>query len=489
VDPRLRNTLVLITAAFLAVVLGWQLAQGIYAWAALASLGAVAAILVFFTKTSTDVTLLSLLIVGYIVGNRGFAQLTPAPGLIFLPAEACLVVTVGWLLIQCAFARELPFQRDALNWAVLAWLVAGTVRVVFDVPTYGISAARDYATIYYAAFFFLAQHMSRKAAARKHLTNAFIFAALALLPMYVLFQFFPMFFLEQLVVSGIPLIYYKGDLAVTFLAVSSLLIFHWAKGPNRYWAWPLSAGMFLYVLSGENRASLLGLVLASVLLLSARHWRFPLLQGAVAASALIVAVALATLFDNAWSKGKLEGLNDRLQSIVDVRSTGNYQSVESSNKGDNNRFRFVWWSNVVSETWRTNPVFGLGFGADLARGFVQEYYPDATEEFSTRSPHNIFVTTFGRMGFVGLAIWSVFCAVLLRKTRIVLRRSKNPMLWSLWCSVWVILISACFGVVLEGPMGAVIFWTALGLANAAAKEPSELATEMDAADTQIAVIA
>ena len=27
------------------------------------------------------------------------------------------------------------------------------------------------------------------------------------------------------------------------------------------------------------------------------------------------------------------------------------------------------------------------------------------------------------------------------------------------------LVSACFGVVLEGPMGAVIFWTLLGIAN------------------------
>jgi len=35
-----------------------------------------------------------------------------------------------------------------------------------------------------------------------------------------------------------------------------------------------------------------------------------------------------------------------------------------------------------------------------------------------------------------------------------------------WCAAWVILVSACFGAVLEGPMGAVIFWSALGLAAA-----------------------
>jgi hypothetical protein len=35
-----------------------------------------------------------------------------------------------------------------------------------------------------------------------------------------------------------------------------------------------------------------------------------------------------------------------------------------------------------------------------------------------------------------------------------------------WCAAWVLLICAAFGVVLEGPMGAVVFWTILGLANA-----------------------
>jgi hypothetical protein len=43
-------------------------------------------------------------------------------------------------------------------------------------------------------------------------------------------------------------------------------------------------------------------------------------------------------------------------------------------------------------------------------------------------------------------------------------QGESPALFSM---CWVILVSACFGVVLEGPMGAVVFWTLLGLANAA----------------------
>jgi hypothetical protein len=44
-----------------------------------------------------------------------------------------------------------------------------------------------------------------------------------------------------------------------------------------------------------------------------------------------------------------------------------------------------------------------------------------------------------------------------------------------WFSVaWVIFISALFGVVLEGPMGAVVFWISLGMGNAKRREWDEL---------------
>jgi hypothetical protein len=51
-------------------------------------------------------------------------------------------------------------------------------------------------------------------------------------------------------------------------------------------------------------------------------------------------------------------------------------------------------------------------------------------------------------------------------------RSTDAGTAGLWCAAWVILVSACFGVVLEGPMGAVVFWTILGLASAAEDGPA-----------------
>lgn len=482
VDPRLRTTLVGTIAVVLAIYLGAQVAQGFLFWPAVCGTIILASVLVRLTGLAADTIFLGLVLIGYIVGNRGFAQLMPAPGVPLLPAEAALLLGCSWRLIQWAFQRELPFRRDTLNWTVLALMVAGTVRAGFDVPRFGFNAVRDYATIYYASFFFLVQHMASRPEARRYLIGCLVAAIVILCPVYTLYQLFEPFFLRQLVVAGTPLVFYKGDLVAIHFAVGSLLLFHWARGGQRYWAWPISGAVVLFLLAYDSRAALLGATVGGGLLLLAGRWRYPAANGAVAACALLAVLVLSVVFGNTWAERKIDALTERAASFVDVGGARRYASEDSRAKGDNNRFRLVWWRNVIEETTQTNPVFGLGFGADLARGFVQEYFPETGEEFSTRSPHNIFVTYYGRMGAVGVALWGAFCVVFFLRTWHCLRRTADPVTWSLWCGGWVILVSGCFGVVLEGPMGAVIFWTLLGLANSTPEPadqaaPAEIAAE------------
>lgn len=474
--PRLRTILATIAACCLAIFLGSEIAQGNYLWPALAGMVCGAAIMIRFTGLPADTIVLGLVLIGYMVGNRGFAQLTPTSGVPLLPAEVAILAGCSWRLIHCALRRTVPFRADALNWAVLALLTLGTVRVAFDVSRHGFNALRDYATIYYCVFFFLAQTMAENAASRRYLVGCLLTGIVLLGPVFGLFQLFERFFLTHLVVAGTPLIYYKGDLVATHLAAGSLVLFHWARGRQRSWAWPLSGAIVVFLLAYDSRAALLGSLLASGLLLAARRRAYPAMQGAIVVAGVLAIGVAAAVFDNDWAGRKLETLVDRAGSFVDVSGRHRYQSEDSYYKGDNNRFRLVWWRNVVEETSQSNPVFGLGFGADLARGFVQEYYPDQQEEFNTRSPHNIFVTVYGRMGAVGLAAWLWFCAVLLFRTWRSLRHDREPVTWSLWCGAWVVLVSATFGVVLEGPMGAVIFWSLLGLANTSPgeKEPPDV---------------
>ena len=48
-----------------------------------------------------------------------------------------------------------------LNLALLLWMGYGTVRLMFGLRGHGFAAIRDYALVYYGAFFFLTQHVAR----------------------------------------------------------------------------------------------------------------------------------------------------------------------------------------------------------------------------------------------------------------------------------------------------------------------------------------
>jgi O-antigen ligase len=224
--------------------------------------------------------------------------------------------------------------------------------------------------------------------------------------------------------------------------------------------------MFLTVLAGDSRASLAGGAVATVWLLLTRRWTFPALQAGVAALALAGLVTTAYLGTSPAAEARLQALSDRAASFADLRHTHTYLNADDTYKADNNRFRLVWWRTVAEETLSQGPVCGLGFGYDLAKGFLQAYDPEIGEDFTVRSPHSIVMSAFGRMGGIGLAAFvAIVGAMVFQTWRALHAPSTDPATVGLWCASWVILTSACFGVVLEGPMGAVVFWSILGLAN------------------------
>ncbi len=475
----LRARLIAAGALVVAVWLAWELATGSYTWPALVAAGAATAAVVYLLEVSLDRLVIGVLLFGYLVGNRGFAQIMPSPQLPLLPAEIGLVVAGGWMLVHSALQRMLPLRRDLLNAVIVAWLVIGTVRVAFDVRPHGFVALRDYAMVYYAGFFFIAQHAA-VGDARGFLRGVLLAAAVAQPVAAVLVEAFPDFFLSTLVLRGVPLIYFKGDLALTFTAASAFLLFLLPRGAHRFWAWPVATAELLYVVGGDNRASMLGALTGLAWLMFSRARRLVAVQAAVLAAALFVLSAAALLTEQRWARQKFEGLMERVGSLVDFTGQRVYSHDESGAKGDNNRFRTVWWRTVAADTLEQNPLFGLGFGHDLAASFLREYNPDMAEDFTARSPHSIVVSAFGRMGAVGLACLLVLFVVLAVRTWRVFRDpGAEEARLGLWAAAWVILVSACFGVVLEGPMGAVVFWSLLGLACARSAAPPVPGTTRD----------
>lgn len=472
----LRARLIVIGAIVLGVLLAWQLAHGHASLPAAAIGVAAGGLLVRYSGLPLSAILLGIALFGYFVGNRGFAQVMAIPGLPLLPAELVLLAGGFRLIMHGALTQRLPVRRDALNLVIGIWILVGTARLLFDIRDYRFMALRDYAMVYYAVFFFLGQHLVEEARTRAFLLCALLAAAAVQPFAAILFEAHPEWFLDALVFNGVPLIYFKGDLALVCIGISALLIALATKPGHARWLWPVATGWLLFTVSGANRASMLGACGALAVLAVSRAQRarrFVVLQGGAILAALMLVMAIAAFTDNTWAERRLEGIAERARSLTDLTGQERYVSEESYMKGDNNLFRWLWWRSVVDETVALNPMFGLGFGYDLSRGFLQVYNPAMLpDDFAARSPHSILVTTFGRMGIVGvlvfLGVMAVTGVTTVRTIRAVDVTSTEI---ALWASAWLILISACFGVVLEGPMGAVVFWTLLGMANGGWREP------------------
>jgi hypothetical protein len=468
--PRLRFWLIVGLGLLLGAKLAFDVAEENYI------LGGLLGLVIFWLLAEwvrgplPDAWVLAGLLIGYLIGNRGFAQLFVAPSFPLLPAEAGLLVCAPVLLFRMAFKQGGGVQRDHLNFAIFAWMLLGAVRLPVDIRHYGFSALRDSAMVYYASFFFIAQAMCHHFASRQLLQRA-LGAGFLLLPVVTMASSLaPDFFLSTFTWRGTPLIYQKGDLVATYLA--SGFFFFWAlreEGRGRYWLIPAAICLLMSPTVGSPRAAMFGTTVITVAWLLARRYRLAWFQLGIISGALAVLLPILMLYRNQNVRETMAySVYEHAISIFDVAGTGTYLHAETGDPGSNNRFRLVWWSNVAQETLETNPVFGLGFGADLAARFLASYDEVDAEDFTTRSPHSVIMTVFGRMGLLGLGFFLGIVVMMARSAHLAFRlRAFEAM--GLWSVAWGIWFSACFGVVLEGPMGAVIFWTVLGMAHHSTK--------------------
>lgn len=440
------------------------MATGVAAWALLA----------WWRGPRAEAWLLAFLIFGYVLGNRGFAQIRPLAELPLFFGELGLAIGGTLVVLRHALLRTLPVRRDWLHGLLLLWIALGAGRMLFDVRSFGLVALRDFATVYYAGFFFIAFAVMQHEASRRLLTTAFTVTFALLPPLALLFELFPDFFLRHLQIAGTPLIYYKDDLLATFLFTGFLwLLPRRTSGDRRTTSVQWFFALFALVMGlGQlSRAGMVGLVVSIAWLARGGYWRPARTVLAVAASGVLL-LSLLSLFEGRdFAQTKVYAIYEHAVSIVDIGGRRHYRNQESVDSGDNNRFRLVWWKSVVDETLAGNPLVGLGFGYDLARNFVLTYDPLMANDFTARSPHSVVVTTFGRMGAVGLvALLAFFSVLALRTARLAAaarRHASETALEKLNANAvgWVVVLSACFGVVLEGPMGAIPFWILLALAQ------------------------
>ncbi len=468
-NPRLRTWIFGLVGAALAVVVAVNLSEESYAYGILVALVVGWLVLERASEAAPDAWLLAGALVGYVVGNRGFAQMQPSAGIPLLPAEAVLMVALPALVVRMALKRAAGLRRDFLNYALLAWVVLGAARLPLDLRRFGLIALRDFAMVYYAAFFFVAQAYGSQPPSARLLRGSLTFAFVLLLPVIVSIQIWPAFLVEHFTWRGIPVIFQKSDLVGTSLAAGSIWLWtRWEATGHRRWI--LASCVSLLMIGGmaSPRAAMAALAVADVAWLLAGRWRIVAAQGAAVVLGSLLALGGAAAQGKDLRASAPYSALEHAVSIFDPSGSGTYLNGESGDPGGNNRFRLIWWGDVAAETMSEGPAFGLGFGSDLAAKFLADYNLIEDENFSARSPHSMLFSVLGRMGLVGLAAWLAASAAMARVVWRLTRRGSpdDRGLAGVACVTWV---SACFGIVLEGPMGALVFWTVLGLASARAQ--------------------
>ncbi|HWY52683.1 MAG TPA: O-antigen ligase family protein [Chthoniobacterales bacterium] len=418
-----------------------------------------------------EALILGFLFIGYIVGNRGFANISLSRTLPLYLGEVSLIACAAIMFCRRAFTRQRMIPKTFLGRAITAFVVIGALRTLYDLERGAFEFAtivRDAATVYYALFFYIGYYLGNHPKSRAVLDRAIVFAFVLLIPAFVVSAFWPDALLH-LTLRGYPLILLKGDLAATFLGIGSFYLFLSSDHYRRKPLW-IAGSLILFGLMamGLMRAAVVGFMLATVLLLYASEWRLLRWQIGVGLLAAIILMLVQNASTTSREENFLVRITDRLYSMTDPFGTKQYRLSSTSSSLNNTRFRTEWWLAVWRQTIDKGPITGLGFGYDLASRFLMSYDLPLERDFTTRSPHGIFVTVLGRMGFIGLISFTVVCvgvfSAAFRRASLVRRRKLPAYELRHWCAVLMILGAATFGVVLEGPMGGVLFWSLLGLA-------------------------
>src|SRR5690348_4024959 len=282
-------------------MLGQELGQGSRMIPIVLAIGCIGTFVyvALFRTVRFEALILAILLFGYIVGNRGFAQLTFWPNSFLYVGEVGMVACAFFVGARRALTRERLIPRTPLAILIVCFLVLGGIRLSFDTILLNNSAQtstaiRDSAAVYYALFFFIAYQIGTNLHARKFVDRAMLAGFVLLIPVAVL-AIWGSGLLQRATFRGYPLILYKGDLLATFLGIAAFYFFLApSKGVLRVFLRVCSIVSLLLMLFPMSRAGMSGFVCATLLLVAAKRRQFLMYQIGVAVVALF-AIALLQL--------------------------------------------------------------------------------------------------------------------------------------------------------------------------------------------------
>jgi hypothetical protein len=402
--------------------------------------------------------------------------------------EIVMLTSLIWIAPGRRLLKSEVTKHGTLSILISLWLLIGFCWTIISFPRWGLDAFRDAAVWYYAAFYFVGLSLGLEDALADRVWRA-------LRIFWVLSMFWGAAHLASggalgnmgpmLPWRGVTLFFNARDDSAQNLAMGALIVLCTAP----LWKDPIVRGFLMcsavvglgLFASSEGRAVKIALATSLVFVLLLSFGRRPDIRFSSRLRNLFLAgipvVILAVLFvPNFAKKTQLDRFSE---AMVATQQTG------KSDTGDRTAYwRWVWWRNLVDQVMTRNPAFGIGFGESL-----HLYHPALESilytEWIARAPHNINVTVFTRMGFVGLGIWAMilitgFGTLFLRAWRGRVDgaayspdRREEIVFWMMMliCSY----VNSSFGVLMEGPVFGILFWFGLGFAIARSQRTGQSA--------------
>jgi O-antigen ligase len=419
---------------------------------------------------------LGLLLTGYLFFDKAFAYLH-IPGTPVFVGEIVLAIGVVEAVRARLSWRRVLRALPALK-ILLAFMAVCCIRLVLDLPTYGLDAVRDSSIWYYGSFAFLVAaaalcdptFTARLLRWYRRIVPWFLLWA----PIAIIVAQIDAFSVITIPDSSTPINAIKvNDIAVhVALAIGFLWLgadrFAGGRSARNSEIVLATIGILALLMSGsQNRGGLVaaGVLLAIVLgYLPAGRQRRIVLSVSGGLMLMVVLILLLNLrLPGERRELSLQQVGANISSIF----LGEKNSEELSGTVE---WRQGYWEQVVddllsSERWLT----GVGFGPilpdlyDVDAGVVNPQQP-------LRNAHNSHLTILARVGFPGLALW-VLCwlawwhhfARWIRRRAGGVRDPGAGLAAILLAAVVAFLVNAFFDPALDGPHAGIWLFTLVGL--------------------------
>jgi hypothetical protein len=410
---------------------------------------------------------LGFVLIGYMIGGRGFAYFGYYP--IFI-GEIALFIGVLTILIY-SFQKKTFLSALPLKLLILLFLSLGIIHLFIDFSKYGILALRD-SVIWGYGIFAIAVYI-----AFKNKENYF-----AMIPKYYgkilpfIFIWISIFsVIYRLIPEVIPrwpsplgqnnlMFQLKGgDIAVHLTGITSFILLglYKSKSNNSFKKriFITLMGINLIRAAAGGRGAFLSMV-AGILVIGLFN------KSRAIVKLILIFLLLFFVFDamdlniNLGTKRNISTEN----VLIGIKSI--FSKTDANVYEGSKRWRLMWWRKIFDYTFNGEYFWtGKGFGINLATDDGFQVYKDN----SLRSPHNGHLTYLARMGVPGFFLWIAlqfsFMILLIRRYYKWKKWDQTYMmnlhLWVL--SYWVaFMVNGSFDVFLEGPQGGIWFWCLFG---------------------------